>query len=75
VVSVCVEDFRILCGRIGSYREQAALKTPPPYAIASVDHALRAAVMLQLEDRLTVSQAAYCCSKPVPRELSSRTPA
>jgi DNA-binding IclR family transcriptional regulator len=35
-----------------------ALKTPPPYAIASVDHALRAAAMLQLEDGLTVSQVA-----------------
>src|SRR5271167_766210 len=34
------------------------LKTPPPYAIASVDHALRVAVMLQLEDRLTVSEVA-----------------
>jgi DNA-binding IclR family transcriptional regulator len=34
------------------------LKNPPPYAIASVDHALRAAVMLQLEGGLTVSQVA-----------------
>jgi len=34
------------------------LKTPPPYAITSVDHALRAAAMLQLEDGLTVSQVA-----------------
>ncbi len=34
------------------------LKTPPPYAIASVDHALRTAAMLQLEDGLTVSQVA-----------------
>jgi hypothetical protein len=34
------------------------LKTPPSYAIASVDHALRAAAMLQLEDGLTVSQVA-----------------
>ena len=34
------------------------LKTPPPYAIASVDHALRVAVMLQLEDGLTVSEVA-----------------
>ena len=33
-------------------------KKPPPYAIASVDHALRAAAMLQLEDGLTVSQVA-----------------
>ncbi|MCZ2524097.1 MULTISPECIES: IclR family transcriptional regulator [Streptomyces] len=34
------------------------LKTPPPYAIASVDHALRTAAMLQLEGGLTVSQVA-----------------
>ncbi|MGW5974899.1 IclR family transcriptional regulator [Streptomyces sp. NPDC055186] len=34
------------------------LKTPPPYAIASVDHALRAATMLQLEGSLTVTQVA-----------------
>ncbi|WP_217552911.1 IclR family transcriptional regulator [Streptomyces sp. GbtcB6] len=34
------------------------LKNPPPYAIASVDHALRAAAMLQLEGGLTVSQIA-----------------
>jgi len=34
------------------------LKTPPPYAIASVDHALRLATMLQLEGGLTVSAAA-----------------
>jgi predicted transcriptional regulator len=34
------------------------LKTPPPYAIASVDHALRVAVMLQLEDGVTVSEVA-----------------
>ena len=34
------------------------LKTPPPYAIASVDHALRPAVMLQLEGGLTVSEVA-----------------
>ncbi len=34
------------------------LKTPPAYAIASVDHALRAAAMLQLEDGLTVSDVA-----------------
>lgn len=34
------------------------LKTPPPYAIASVDHALRLATMLQLEGGLTVSEAA-----------------
>jgi DNA-binding IclR family transcriptional regulator len=34
------------------------LKNPPAYAIASVDHALRAAAMLQLEGGLTVSQVA-----------------
>ena len=37
---------------------EKALKTPPPYAIASVDHALRTAAMLQLESGLTVSQVA-----------------
>lgn len=35
-----------------------ALKTPPSYAIASVDHALRLAVALQLEGGLTVVAAA-----------------
>lgn len=34
------------------------LKTPPAYAIASVDHALRAATILQMEGPLTVSQIA-----------------
>jgi DNA-binding IclR family transcriptional regulator len=34
------------------------MKTRPPYAIASVDHALHIATMLQLEGRLTVSEAA-----------------
>ncbi|MFJ2093406.1 IclR family transcriptional regulator [Streptomyces sp. NPDC087901] len=34
------------------------LKTPPPYPVASVDHALRAATMLQLEGPATVSQIA-----------------
>jgi len=34
------------------------LKTPPPYTITSVDHALRAAAMLQLEGGLTVSEVA-----------------
>ncbi|MEU6447661.1 IclR family transcriptional regulator [Streptomyces sp. NPDC046979] len=34
------------------------LKNPPAYAIASVDHALRAATMLQLEGALTVSEIA-----------------
>lgn len=37
---------------------EKAFKTPPPYAIASVDHALRVATMLQLEGGLTVSQVA-----------------
>jgi DNA-binding IclR family transcriptional regulator len=34
------------------------LKTPPAYAIASVDHALRLAAVLQLEGGLTVAAAA-----------------
>ncbi|MEX0426124.1 IclR family transcriptional regulator [Nocardioides sp. DS6] len=34
------------------------LKTPPAYAITSVDHALRIATILQLEGALTVSEAA-----------------
>jgi DNA-binding IclR family transcriptional regulator len=34
------------------------LKTPPAYAVASVDHALRIATMLQLEGPLTVSEVA-----------------
>ncbi|WAZ19900.1 IclR family transcriptional regulator [Streptomyces cinnabarinus] len=34
------------------------LKTPPPYPIASVDHALRAATILQLEGGATVSRIA-----------------
>jgi DNA-binding IclR family transcriptional regulator len=34
------------------------MKTPPSYAISSVDHALHIATMLQLEGRLTVSEAA-----------------
>lgn len=33
-------------------------KTPPAYVVTSADHALRAAVMLQLEGGLTVSQIA-----------------
>ncbi|QXW00457.1 MULTISPECIES: IclR family transcriptional regulator [Rhodococcus] len=33
-------------------------KTPPAYAIASVDHALRLATVLQLEGNLTVAEAA-----------------
>lgn len=33
-------------------------KTPPAYAIASVDHALRLATILQLEGNLTVAEAA-----------------
>ncbi|NYV77517.1 IclR family transcriptional regulator [Streptomyces sp. UH6] len=34
------------------------LKNPPPYPIASVDHALRAATILQMEGGATVSQIA-----------------
>ncbi len=34
------------------------MKTPPPYTITSVDHALRLATMLQLEGTLTVTDAA-----------------
>ena len=34
------------------------LKTPPAYVVTSADHALRAAVMLQMEGPLTVSQVA-----------------
>jgi DNA-binding IclR family transcriptional regulator len=34
------------------------MKTPPAYAVASVDHALRIATMLQLEGTLTVADAA-----------------
>lgn len=34
------------------------LKTPPAYVVTSADHALRIAVMLQLEGALTVSQVA-----------------
>jgi DNA-binding IclR family transcriptional regulator len=34
------------------------LKNPPPYAIASVDHALRIATTLQLEGALTVTEVA-----------------
>ncbi|AUA16818.1 helix-turn-helix domain-containing protein [Streptomyces sp. SID8382] len=34
------------------------MKTPPTYAIASVDHALRLATMLQLEGSLRVAEAA-----------------
>jgi DNA-binding IclR family transcriptional regulator len=41
--------------RLGVARE---LKERPAYAIASVDHALRIATMLQLEGELSVSQAA-----------------
>lgn len=38
--------------------QPTALKTPPSYAIASVDHALRLAVVLQIEGSLTVVAAA-----------------
>ncbi|MGW5353125.1 IclR family transcriptional regulator [Streptomyces sp. NPDC004031] len=34
------------------------LKTPPPYPVTSVDHALRVATMLQMEGGATVSQIA-----------------
>ncbi|MGC9670730.1 IclR family transcriptional regulator [Planosporangium sp. 12N6] len=34
------------------------IKKPPPYAVTSVDHALRLATMLQLEGALTVTRAA-----------------
>jgi DNA-binding IclR family transcriptional regulator len=34
------------------------MKARPPYAVTSVDHALRIATMLQIEGRLTVSDAA-----------------
>lgn len=34
------------------------MKTPPPYAVTSVDHALRIATMLQLEGALTVAEIA-----------------
>lgn len=34
------------------------LKNPPPYAVTSVDHALRLATMLQLEGALSVAEAA-----------------
>jgi DNA-binding IclR family transcriptional regulator len=34
------------------------LKTPPPYPVASVDHALRAATILQMEGGATVAQLA-----------------
>ncbi|MFD6275229.1 IclR family transcriptional regulator [Streptomyces sp. NPDC060209] len=34
------------------------LKTPPPYPIASVDHALRAAIILQMEGGATVARIA-----------------
>ncbi|KQW47349.1 transcriptional regulator [Nocardioides sp. Root1257] len=34
------------------------MKTPPPYAVTSVDHALRIATMLQLEGELTVAEVA-----------------
>ncbi|MGW5415387.1 IclR family transcriptional regulator [Actinomadura geliboluensis] len=34
------------------------LKTPPPYAVASVDNALRIATMLQLEGAMTVTEVA-----------------
>jgi DNA-binding IclR family transcriptional regulator len=54
---VYIEDSRSLDCRIGAKMDKP-LKTPPSYAIASVDHALRLAAMLQLEGDLTVSAAA-----------------
>jgi DNA-binding IclR family transcriptional regulator len=51
------EDAGILFDRIESLVAKP-LKTPPPYAIASVDHALQLAVILQVEGGLTVSDAA-----------------
>ena len=39
-------------------RASAPMKTPPAYAVTSVDHALRLAVVLQVEGPLTVSAAA-----------------
>jgi DNA-binding IclR family transcriptional regulator len=38
--------------------DRSQMKTPPTYAIASVDHALRIATMLQLEGTLTVADVA-----------------
>jgi DNA-binding IclR family transcriptional regulator len=62
LVPVLNEDSRILDDRIREPLHGATLdkplKTPPPYAIASVDHALRVATMLQLEGGLTVSEIA-----------------
>src|SRR5680860_116538 len=49
--------FRIAERSTGSGMVQK-MKTRPSYAIASVDHALHIATMLQLEGRLTVSEAA-----------------
>jgi DNA-binding IclR family transcriptional regulator len=57
VSHVYTEDSKILDSRIGASVDKP-LKTPPSYAIASVDHALRLATMLQLEDGLTVSATA-----------------
>ncbi len=39
-------------------RASAPFKTPPAYAVTSVDHALRLAVVLQVEGPITVSAAA-----------------
>jgi DNA-binding IclR family transcriptional regulator len=59
VSHVYAEDSKILDSRIQSVIiVDKPLKTPPSYAIASVDHALRLAAMLQLEGGLTVSAAA-----------------
>lgn len=45
-------------GMVTIDRQPIALKMPPSYAIASVDHALQLAVALQLEGGLTVTAAA-----------------
>jgi DNA-binding IclR family transcriptional regulator len=53
------EDDEILDSRImDAMPPDKPLKNPPPYAIASVDHALRLAAILQLEGGLTVSEVA-----------------
>ncbi|GAA2293602.1 IclR family transcriptional regulator [Actinomadura luteofluorescens] len=57
VLPVLSEEKKILCYRIEDGVDKP-LKEPPPYAIASVDNALRIATMLQLEGPLTVSEVA-----------------
>jgi DNA-binding IclR family transcriptional regulator len=59
MTAVYDEDDEILDDRTRKVKmPDKPLKTPPPYAIASVDHALRVAAMLQLEGGLTVSEVA-----------------